>query len=183
MSKDKVKKHRETLGFQPADHPWTDRKLLHGVPRAPYVIELMDIAWASRCRSLGFDVYALTPEQENQASTDFWLNITQSLDRKPWFAGRRRTSTTSTIVYSFQHDRLLCPVEYLMQHGLPSSDVVQLRGLEPKDVYDLSGEAFALPSISSFLFAMLSSASCGVFEEADPSCPSMAVPAESSSVQ
>ena len=105
---------------------------------------------------------ACTGDDEAKASQDLWLNVTQSLDRKPWFVGQRRTVTTSTVLYSYEHDRLLCAVEYLMQHGYPES--VSLRGLSAREDQALAGEAFALPSVASLLCAVLLATDLGIFQ-------------------
>ena len=81
----------------------------------------------------------------------FYLDFEQNPERNPW--GSLRTCTTSTRVYSYEHDRVLSPLDNLWLLGYPRS--VSVDGLKLGELHKLAGSAWALPTMGVCLYAAL----------------------------
>jgi hypothetical protein len=126
--------------------PLTERKpkpKLSGSTPSPRVLDVLNVAECVRLkRGLGKE--------------DFYCNFTQSVLRAPW--GAMRCLCTSTFVYDFERDRVLCPLEHLALQGLPTRHIAEKLASIGEDYTDrefakLSGQGFFIPSIGSVLMA------------------------------
>ena len=83
---------------------------------------------------------------------DFYVDLSQSVDRKPWRHGTFPTYTTASIVYSYEHDARIEPEEVMAMYGRPF-----LRGhhLARDDIQDLVGNCMAAQPVSTLLHAFL----------------------------
>ncbi len=107
--------------------------------------DLVNIAYAS-LRGQG--------EDEGQVLKS-WVDISQSVARKPW--GALRTFTTSSQIYSFKEDRLLVPEEHFRLLGFGENLVCG--NLGPDELRKLAGEAMCVPCIALLVWSVLLAAS------------------------
>ena len=83
---------------------------------------------------------------------DVYIDISQDGRRKA-FAPHIRSMCSNASYYSYEHDRLISPVEHLKFLGWDVSRL-SLRGLSLNAVRDLAGEAMSAPSIGVCITAL-----------------------------
>ena len=84
-----------------------------------------------------------------------WLSVSHLKLRKPW--GHMRCYTTSSLIYSFEADRVLLPEEGFRLLGFPYIDF-SLSGLTGQEIAGLVGQAMAVPSVTLACMALLAAA-------------------------
>ena len=115
----KADSKRASLQLEDQLFPWTGRKevKLSGVPkvlaaqRTSYT-EAIDLRWAELCLKRGMHL-------DSAAPPDVFTDISQAIDRQLVDGGAGML--TSSQIYWYQGDRLLCPLEYFLHNGWPSS--------------------------------------------------------------
>lgn len=141
------------LGLTMDAHPWTGRPdvALRGVHRTPRVLDVIDIAWATRIHA--------PPEHVRQApqakrfellTNNFFVNTSQQNLRKAW--GELGTIATSTELYSFELDRAILPEELLSLQGHGHPRVGSLSAAEMRSV---AGEGMMVPVLAAALYALM----------------------------
>ena len=140
---------RTTLQI-PADYkPWTSNEAhkLTGVPRLARFPDLIDLAWAWRLHS-----YPTTPELE--LAKGFYVNLSQSAHTHPWMSEKCMTLCKKSLIYSFEGDFVLQPIDHLAAMGAPQHWQRWLEGRKnPCEAKNMAGEAFAGPCIGTALMA------------------------------
>ena len=132
-----------------ASRPWSSHARMQGISCTPRHREILDVAFLDAERNLV--EHGLRTTREDIANNLF-CDVSQNLSRKPW--GGLRTLTTSTILYSFQKDRLILPEEGLRILGFPSTSTL-VRGISQGDVSDIVGQAMAVPAVVLPTMALL----------------------------
>ena len=120
--------------------------------------DLISIAWASE-----------TSNGTNPLNVDVFVDISQSVSRKPWADVKKKplpTITTSTVLYWVNGRRLLLPVEHFLLLGWPRPP--QARDLSQAQLKDLSGEAMPLPCIAVVIMNIMYGLA-GFWSNDDPS--------------
>jgi hypothetical protein len=98
-------------------------------------VDVLDVAWMAMKKKF--------PETiDRHLVRGLYADVSQCVSRTPWHYDLRCFVTTS-IVYSFEFDRVLVPSEHLRLQGYPP---VNISGLTPNQVRDLAGECFSLPA-------------------------------------
>ena len=90
--------------------PWTSRARLRGLPPRARVVDLVDVAYASRLASKppGTRVADLTK--------NFFVDVSQGVERKPWRDGLM-TIRKNTVAYSYERDCTLSGTANLLLLG------------------------------------------------------------------
>jgi hypothetical protein len=135
---------RQKLGVSQAARPWTSRAQLCGVAGTQRELDVIDLAWISQCHR------KRARTTDNSVAKGFWVNYSQSAARKPW--GPVRTVTTSNLIYSYELDRRLLPVELLRVLGHGNVDV---DGMDATEVNSIAGEAMAPPCLGVAVYAVV----------------------------
>jgi hypothetical protein len=81
---------------------------------------------------------------------DFFVDVGQSVDRKPWSAGRLRTLCQGSLFYSFEVDAMVKAVHHLHLQGHGD---LQLDTLSEHDCRALAGEGFFAGCIGTVLWS------------------------------
>ena len=138
-------KARATLQISSSFAPWTKALgvTLNGLPVSERTLDLLDVAWYDSIHSMPLSASSTELRQ------DFWANVSQSIQRRPW--GSRGTLTTRGVWYSYEFDTTLDGRDFLRLQGLPT--MTETRGLSDRETKDLGGEAFCAPIVGSFLAA------------------------------
>lgn len=144
---------RHTLNVTSDFAPWTTRKdvRLHGVPQdCRRILDVIDVAWIHALR-----VNAEAPEEHQKTMQDlrkeFFVDVSQAVQRRPWSRGCARTLHTGSLLYSFEVDCLFSSIFLLRLHGYPArlnADCVSHR-----EAQLLAGESWALPTAGMILYA------------------------------
>lgn len=79
------------------------------------------------------------------------MDLSQAVQRRPWFAGRIRAVTKSSLVYSFDEDAVISPRGYALVQGLPASIPESIR---PDHLKGLAGEAMFLGNLAAVVWAV-----------------------------
>jgi hypothetical protein len=129
------------------DCPWTGLPTtkLHGVPAGKRHRDLLDIAYKAATRGL------TDPFDIEHAKSNLIVDLSQGLTRTPWHDGFP-TFTTSSLLYSFDQDRVVpekCKFRMLGFGELSDGD------LSDHALRDLSGEAMAVPVVTLVLSAVI----------------------------
>jgi hypothetical protein len=116
---------------------WTGRGgvALRGVPHLPRIIDLIDTCFAvTRATSASTDVKTLT--------TGLWLDLSQDVSRRPW-SRQGRTFTSSSLLYSFEHDAVLPGSAHLRLLGWPRT-VAADHTFSDRELRKLAGQSYSL---------------------------------------
>ena len=89
--------------------------------------------------------------QSLPALANVTVDVSQSLNRKPWNVGVP-TLTTSSLLFSFDRQRIICPAEHLRIMGFGTCNV---SNLSSRQLRSLAGEAIALPAAALVLYPFL----------------------------
>ena len=105
---------------------------MRGVRKTPRVVDLVECGWWSvRMR----DVLKRNPDWiPRRNSNEFWAiasrgllcDLSQCMGRSPWTSKKTSCAhclTTSNMVYSFERDRIVLPIELLAWHAYPTNSV------------------------------------------------------------
>ena len=119
--------------------PWTDSgHRSHGVCSAR-IHDFVNVAYGM-----------LLAEQSAAEAQAYVLDVSQSLQRKPW-GSRLRALTTSSSFFSLQSQSMIDPICHFTVLGLSSVDA---SFLTERSKRDLTGEGMAAPCVCSALIAM-----------------------------
>jgi hypothetical protein len=130
---------RSELGLAPDSKPLQDTGVrIEGLTNAR-AMDLCEIAWAART-------------VEELASPTFYIDISQSADRKPW-GTHIRCLTSSSCIVDMHKKRILSPVHHLLLQGHPKEAAVEI--LTPNMQTKLAGQGMFLPSLATILLPLL----------------------------
>ncbi len=147
--------------------PWTEplvaslRPRLHGCSfeasshaARTQSVELLDLAFLHRCLDLGASVRDACHDQATRAEVakGLWVDLSQSIQRKPWRFGPMPTYTTSSLLYSYEHDCQLEPEEALAVYGRP---VLHEHQASLDDMRDLVGNCVAAQPLAALIHCAL----------------------------
>ena len=76
------------------------------------------------------------------------VDISQNLSREPWCAGKVRSLTSGTRLYSFLLDRILSPQDHFALLGFNNASALCFRGISKRQAYELASESMAQPVVS-----------------------------------
>ena len=134
---------RDSLGVSSSFNVWTSRPNFagEGIPLTARVRDLMDVT-AARVLS------------EQRSMSGIYLDVSQAHNRKCHtnFNGISPCCTTSTILYSFGHDRIILPSELLAIHGYSGLQIPE--SVSERDLKHMVGSCIALPCIGTLLLAL-----------------------------
>lgn len=83
-----------------------------------------------------------------------FLDVSQSLHRKAYTQGGvNRCLTTSSLLYSYEHDRIVTPLEMLYFQGYPRTLKIPM-SLSPSELKDLAGEGMTLPCLAMVMWSI-----------------------------
>eukprot|EP00959_Pyramimonas_sp_CCMP1952_P471081 9497812-Pyramimonas_sp.AAC.1 len=137
--------------------PWTGRAevRLRGVGVQPRILDLLDLGWQSRVKNPPGGFKDLPKSEKLDALVDnFYADISQQNVREPW--GNLKVATTSSVIYSYKHDRILFEEELLRLQGHPiPADITCGKKGNVKSFQELAGEAMTLPVLASAMMSMI----------------------------
>ena len=129
--------------------PWSPNARMQGLSALPRQQELLDLAYLetkSWLQKQGMD------DSHQRVVKSLVADVSQNIGRKPW--GPMRTHTTSSMIYSFERDRLVIPAEGLRLLGFPNV-ARMVQGLSSADTVELVGQAMAVPSVTLAAAALI----------------------------
>ena len=103
------------------------------------------------------------------ALKDVLLDVSQNQVRRPFSNEQQvaRCLTSGSKVYSFQLDRCLLGVENFLLQGYPAITVIP-DGCSDSDARSMAGEAIALPSLATLVWAVFVAKQFGSVEQSVP---------------
>ena len=127
------------------------------------VRDLVDCAYADRCRKLSLPLKEVAANKRNPDRSDMLIDVSQSHARRPFtgIGSDVRCLTTSSQRFWVGEDRVLCPKEHLMLQGysqccrIPSS-------MSAAHVKSAAGEGIALPPLGLVIWTLFS---CHIFNK------------------
>ncbi|CAE7788012.1 CHT1 [Symbiodinium sp. CCMP2592] len=132
--------------------PWTGAARLQGLggPQGclPRTRAMIDLAFLFTKLSKGGSA-----AENSDIIRNLVVDVSQALERKPWGL---RTLLASTSLYSFEHDRLVLPMEGLRLLGFSTKCLYP--SLSQGEIADLVGNAMSLPSVTIVCASLLSAA-------------------------
>ena len=118
-----------------------------GVAQSERACDVLDCCFLLRQKKLG-------PGASTQAITeDLWANPSQSVSRKPWSVGKPATTTTSSELYSFEHNAVLSGNATLTAMGHPSNSAPRGKFSE-RSLRCFAGESFSVPIVAMITHAI-----------------------------
>ena len=142
---------RNKLGVSPSFSPWTSRPgfAARGLRLTPRTKDIIDCVAIQVMKTKNLPL----TEMESGMKGMF-LDVSQSLHRKAYTqAGVNRCLTTSSVLYSYEHDRLVTPPELLYFQGYPRTLKIP-PSLSSAELRDLAGEGMTLPCLAMVLWAI-----------------------------
>ena len=145
-------KIRASLGLSRAWSGWTSQPdfVGHGLVLNPRSKDLLNICFGAHLRKAGL---ALWLSQEAKDSVqELYLDVSQGVQREPWnrAGGEAPCLTTSTALYAFGKDRLVCPQELARMMGWPDQFEVPAM-VSPQKLRQMIGNGIALPCLGTIL--------------------------------
>jgi hypothetical protein len=137
---------RTAAGVSASFAGWSSRPevKLVGFPKSERSMDCLDVAWA----------FQLTRAQRGSTTdsltANFWVNVSQGVDRKPW--GTPGCLLSNGMWYSFRCDCCLDGLDCLRIQGFPLD--VAIASLSSTQAKDLAGEAFCLPCMATCLLSV-----------------------------
>ena len=122
-----IDKHRDLSA-------WRGDSKLPGVPNTARIMNLLDVARAC------------------SQSQDLYVDISQSVGRRPWSAGTLRSITTGSNFFSFKRRRTLEVQELWRCFGFADKNIPSA---SPHALRNLLGEAMSLPCIALAMVSVL----------------------------
>lgn len=141
-------------------NPWTDtRPTLRGLAGTGRQKDILDVAFLSSCHQLGLHPASREAEEAARGhatgSLGLLVDVSQSVQRRPWSLSNLHTVTTSTKAYSCLLERVLAPEEVLLIYGWPRAMAEANHNLGRAAMRNLVGETMALPTIAVAMVSML----------------------------
>lgn len=143
---------RNELVVSPGFSPWTNRPEFQakGLKVTPRVKDIMNILVAKVMKSND-----MCCRDAKKVVDDVILDVSQSHTRSAsTYRGLHKCICTSTVMYTFRHDRAIHPLETLFAHGYPRT--LRTTGLSTSAMKEFSGEAMNLPCLATCLWALVS---------------------------
>jgi hypothetical protein len=106
--------------------------------RRPRILEVLDLAWASR------------PPAER--SLPWFCDYSQCILRKK-FSEKPMCQTQTSRIYDYSRDQAILPGEALQMQGLPVPDM-DISMLGPQELYSIVGQSFFAPSVATMILAV-----------------------------
>ena len=135
--------------------PWTENRhnTFLGLRPTKRVLELINLAYMLRLGTT--QGVASLEQQEKEVLENMFVDISQNPCRKPWSgaSGSSGTSpclTTSAVLYSFDRDSLVLPLELLFFQG-HAKDIRLPQTMKQAAIRDLAGEGICLPCLATIL--------------------------------
>ena len=137
---------------------------MQGLSITPRVLEILDLAVLDTvvAKKQGDSTDAVrelnqvtTPEELKALVTDVYVDVSQNPSRKSW-TNRSKVSkclTTSTLLFSLAHDRMILPVELLFLQG-HTREVQIPPSMSQNAIRDLAGEGMNLACLGSLLYCL-----------------------------
>ncbi len=133
---------------------------LRGVRRTPRVVDSLECAWGVRKREFlttnpRWLAKADSKEFRAVAAAGLFCDLSQCVGRAPWTSKKTacvHCLTTSSVVYSFERDRIVLPIELLAWHAYPTEAVP--RAVPSAQIRDATGEMMALPAIAHIMLCV-----------------------------
>jgi hypothetical protein len=134
--------------------PWSaSRPELQAHPNlGERAIDVIDVAWADRLQQQSRRKVGSTTEAA--LAMGYFANVSQAVQRHPFFHRGAGTLCKSSLLYSFEGQFVLTGGDHLAALGFPNR-VAYGSTLEDSEKRNMAGEAFALPCAASVL--------CGIF--------------------
>ena len=153
------------LGRHAYSRPWSSSGArTQGLPQASARIqELLDVAFLSQeafvRQSLSWTTQSPLQSLDRKViAKDLFCDVSQAINRKPWFSKCMRTLTTSSSIYSFELERVLLPHETMRLMGFPAEKLTQgAHQISDSQISEFVGQSMALPSCAASLSAVLAS--------------------------
>lgn len=136
---------------------WTEHPLkkppprLQGLSCTERQLAVINYVFARHCLKRGLDPAS---EDSLKATTRLMVDVSQSIGRQTHGTEHLPAVASSTLVYSYFHDRVISPAELLQVYGFPAPPG---EAGSRESLKDLVSECMALPSLGVVLVAMLSS--------------------------
>ncbi|CAE7266385.1 unnamed protein product [Symbiodinium sp. CCMP2592] len=151
---------RNRMGCAMDYKPWTRKQRhfqgLHMLPRPLEVVELAAIAHVGP-----------PPQKQHgrmrQLLRDVFVDVSQNPVRQPW-TNKSMISpclTTSTVLYCFERDRVVLPLELMCWQG-HKADIIVPATMSQSSLRDLAGQGICLPCLAMLIGA---AAGCGAFQK------------------
>ena len=166
---------RERLAQQwaPVDwhpHPWTQpaglaRPACRGLSRTSRARDLVDVAVLSNCERIGIKPMAVASSAAARTAVahGLFLDVSQSIGRKPWRDGRVQTLTTASRIFSFEDDAVVLDEELYGSYGRHVDvDAAKGRGVTRVDLKRFLGNTLAVQPISTILHCMVAAIGRGI---------------------
>ena len=112
----------------------------------PRVTEMINVCW--------FKLRSTNTKSDSRLMRDSFCNVSQSVLRFPVSHGEAPCFTTSSFLYSFEHDQIMSGASHLRGMGHPRSSMPLAR-FSDATCRQLSGESFSVP-ISAVIQTSLS---------------------------
>lgn len=147
------KELRARFGVSPGFKPWTSQPDFkgRGLSKTPRNLSILD---ATVIRILGGQKNVKKKHLKEKVRGRY-VDVSQALHRNTCTneAGITRTQTTSTVLYSFDRDRVLVGKEMLMLQGQKKQFKIP-QGVQDSVVKDLAGEGMAVPCVGLMLWCL-----------------------------
>ena len=152
---------RGQLGVSAALAPWTGRSSFKGVglSRSKRALDLVDCCWLEACKRSKLEVRSCGRNFHGQAMEKcvhrgLVADVSQSQVRKPLSDkfGQLRTLTSGSMLYHYEYDRMLTPVEHLHLQGYVSPGIPP--SLTDTDLRAMAGEAICLPCLAGIVWCL-----------------------------
>jgi hypothetical protein len=111
---------------------------MKGMPKNARHLELLNVAEACRIR-------------QQLPLRGFYADVSQGILRKPW--GAFRTMTCSSLVYDFDRDQAVTPLELLALQGMPVEAVRLAPQQKVSSFGRLAGQGMFLPDLGMVMLA------------------------------
>jgi len=147
---------RDSLNVPIDFHPWTSSpaRRLVGLPQCARALDLLDCAFidsGQQARKAAARAGLPEPTDADVARSLF-VDVSQSVLRRPWRKGGLACLAQSACIYSFEADRILTPLDHFALQGFPAS-TLRTEGRSPAQLRSMAGEAFFLASFGAALYA------------------------------
>lgn len=133
---------RDEMQVSPEYSPYigrVPRPKLIGVLASARVCDLLDLAEAHRIR-------------HSIPADNFFVDISQAVNRKPW--GALRTLTTSCALYDFHREQMVAPLEFVALQGHPAKEWAEhYSQIHPRVIQSMTGQAMFGPCVGLVMMA------------------------------
>lgn len=89
---------------------------------------------------------------EKEIARSLFVDVSQSVLRRPWRKGGLACLAQSACIYSFEADRILTPLDHFALQGFPAA-TLRTEQRTQTQLRSMAGEAFFLASFGTALYA------------------------------